>query len=145
MSSPTEFELEGRRFELKRLSPDDACQGLEVLGRALGPAAATVLAGGPPDYAAILQALVTQAGQLSVLLKLFAPRAKFDRSSNGVMIDLKPFTGEVFEGRLDLLIAFLVHAVRAEYASFLSGTGALGQLLEQLGGSVSPSPTEPTG
>jgi hypothetical protein len=147
MSSPTEFELEGKRFEVKRLSPDNACLGLEVLGRALGPAAAQVLGlgdGAPPDYGAILQALVTQASQLSRLLELFAPRAKFDRSGTGSMIELKPFIDEVFGGRLDLLIAFLVHSVRAEYACFLAGSGALGPLLAQLGGSGSPSPKAPT-
>ena len=144
-ASPTLFELEGMRFEVRRLTPDGACRGLEVLGKALGPAAAAVLGGGTPDYAAILQALVTQASQLSVLLDLFAPRAKFDRGANGILVDLQPFTDEVFGGRVDLIIAFLVHAVRAEYASFLSGKGALGQLLEQLVASASPSPPAPTG
>lgn len=144
MSSPTEFELEGKRFEVKRLSVDDACQGLEVLGKALGPAAAQVLGGGSLDYGAILQALVTQAGQLSVMLNLFAPRAKFDRGGNGILVDLKPFLDEVFGGRVDLILAFLVHAVRAEYASFLSGSVVLAQLLEQLGASGSPSPQAPT-
>jgi hypothetical protein len=144
MSAATEFELEGRRFEVKRLSVDSACRGLEVLGKALGPAASQVLGGGTPDYGAILQALVTQASQLSVLLNLFATRAKFDRGNNGVMVELMTFTDEVFGGRVDLIIAFLVHAVRAEYASFLSGSGALGQLLEQLGGSDLPFPKAPT-
>jgi hypothetical protein len=144
MGAATEFELEGKRFEVKRLSVDDACKGLEVLGKALGPAAAQVIGGGSPDYGAILQALVTQAGQLSVLLGLFAPRAKFDRGSNGVMVELMTFTDEVFGGRIDLLIAFLVHSVRAEYASFLSGSVALAKLLEELGASGSPSPKAPT-
>jgi hypothetical protein len=141
----TEFELEGKRFEVKRLSPDDACLGLEVLGRALGPAAAAVLGSGTPDYGAILQALVTQASQLSRLLALFAPRSKFDRSGSGTMIELKPFLDEVFGGRIDLLIAFLVHAVRAEYACFLGGSGALAQLMAELGANGSPSPSAPTG
>lgn len=142
--SPTEFELEGTRFELKRLSPEDACMGLQVLGQALGPAAVAVLGGEAPDYGAILQALLTQASKAYDLLKLFAPRAKFDRSNNGSMVDLKPFVGDVFGGRIDLMIAFLVHAVRAEYACFLSGDNALAPLLAQLGGSASASPTEPT-
>lgn len=144
MSGSTEFELEGKRFEVKRLSPDDACLGLEVLGRALGPAAAAVLGAGAPDYGAILQALLVQASQAAVLLKLFAARAKFDRAGNGTLIDLKPFLDEVFGGRVDLVIAFLVHAVRAEYACFLAGKGALADLAAQLGASASPSPPAPT-
>lgn len=154
MIPATEFELEGRRFEVKRLSPDDACLGLEVLGKVLGPAAYEVLAarGGEgedgqaptPNYGAILQALLTNAGQIAVLLKLFAPRTKFDRSSNGTLIELKPFVEEVFAGRVDLMIAFLIQALRAEYACFLGGSGALASLAA-LGGSKSASPTVPKG
>lgn len=152
--SSVEFELEGRRFEVKRLEPDDTCMGLEVLGKALGPAAliafGTASEGGETegkdlDYAALLQALLANASQISVLVKLFAPKSKFDRSNNGAMVELKPFIGEVFGGRVDLMIAFLVHAVRAEYASFLGGGGALGPLLAQLGASFSKSPKAPTG
>lgn len=152
MSTATEFELEGRRFEVKRLSPDDACLGLEVLGKVLGPAALAVFAirgaegeeAAEPDYGAIFAALLAHASQISVLLKLFAPRAKFERSNSGALVDLKPFTDEVFGGRIDLMIAFLAHAVRAEYACFLGGTNALAQLLEQFGASASPSPKAPT-
>lgn len=154
MSSTAEFELEGRRFEVKRLSPDDACLGVEVLGKVLGPAAYEVLStmGGPgeagegtePNYAAILQALLANASQISVLLKLFAPRAKFDRSNNGTLVELKPFVEEVFGGRLDLMLAFLMHAARAEYACFLGGSGALASLAA-LAGTKSASPTAPKG
>ncbi len=145
--APTEFELEGKRFEVRRLSPDDACLGLEVLGKAIGPAAAQILGGRAegeaPDFGAILQALLSNASQLSVLLKLFAPRTKFERGGHG-MVDLKSFTDELFAGRIDLLIAFLTHAVRAEYAFFFAGNSALVGLLAELGGSVSASPTAPT-
>jgi len=148
----TDFELEGRRFEVKRLTPDDACLGLELLGTALGPALSTVLltkASGDGeeldiDFAALLQSLLTQASKISALVKLFAPRSKFDRGGNGVLVELKPFIGEVFEGRVDLMIAFLVHAVRAEYSSFLAGTNALAALLPKPAASASKSPPAPT-
>jgi hypothetical protein len=144
----TEFELEGKRYEVRRLSPDDACLGLEVLGRAIGPAAAQILGGRAegeaPDFGAILQALLSNASQLSVLLKLFAPRAKFDRGGNGIMVEMKPFTDELFAGRLDLLIAFLTHTVRGEYAFFFAGNSALVGLLAEFSVSVSASPKAPT-
>jgi tail assembly chaperone len=154
-SEPTEFELEGRRFEVKRLSPDDACLGLELLGIALGPALSTLLLakatgdgadGEEPkiDFAALLQSLLTQASKISALVKLFAPRSKFDRGQNGILIDLKPFVGEVFEGRVDLMIAFLVQAVRGEYSSFLSGNNALAALLPKAAANASKSPPAPT-
>lgn len=158
----TAFELEGRKFELKSLEPDDSCMGLEVLGKALGPAALLAFAGSaaasedgetpedkPLDYGALLQAMVSQASQVGVLLKLFAPRTRFDRAGNGFMVELKPFVSEVFGGRIDLVLAFLVHAVRAEYACFLGGSSALGPLVAQLVGAqqaanASKSPTAPT-
>lgn len=144
MSSPTEFELEGRRFEVKRLNPDDACMSLEVLGKALGPAALAVFGGSDPDYAKVLTAFLANASQISTLLKIFAPVAKFDRAGNGVMVDLKPFVGEVFAGRIDLMIAFLAHAVRGEHSCFLGGPNVLEELFTQLGGSASASLTAPT-
>lgn len=132
----TDFELEGQRFEVQRLKIDDACLGLEVLGRALGPAASAVLGLGSavdgeaakPDYGAILQALLTQASQASALLKLFAKVSKFDRLGDGNMVALTPFLEDVFGGRLDLMVAFLVRSAKAEFASFLDG-GALAALI----------------
>jgi len=155
----TEFELEGRRFEVQRLTPEDACLGFEVLGRALGPALSAVLlrkaegeAGAEGevevDFAALLQSLMTQASQIMVLTRLFAPVTKYDRGQNGILVDLKPFLkgrGELFEGRIDLMVAFLVHAVRAEYAVFLGGNNALSALLPKAPRTASESLTEPTG
>jgi len=150
----TQFDLEGRRFEVQTLSPEDSCLGLEILGKALGPALMSSLSGVEPgmsveeigarlNFSAIVPALVGQASQMSALLKLFLPRSKFDRAGNGNLVELKLFTDEVFGGRVDLLIAFLVHAVRAEYTCFLGGNSALAQLLAGLA-STSKSPPAPT-
>jgi hypothetical protein len=149
----TEFELEGRRFEVQRLTPEDACMGIEVLGKALGPALSTLLLSkaegeeeAPVDWASLLSSLLSQASQVMVLLKLFAPVTKYDRSQNGAMVDLRAFLkgrGEIFEGRVDLMVAFLVHAVRGEYAAFLAGNNAIAALLPKAPASDSSSPTEP--
>lgn len=149
----TEFELEGRRFEVQRLSPEDACMGIEVLGKALGPALSTLLLSkaegdeeAKVDWGALLHSLLSQASQVMVLVRLFAPVTKYDRNQNGSMVELKAFLkgrGELFEGRVDLMIAFLVHAVRGEYASFLAGNNALAALLPKAPVSASGSPTEP--
>jgi len=151
-STPTsEFSIEGRRFEVRRLSPEDACLGVETLGKTLGPAAAEFFLGDELDFKSLTPAqlakliipLIKNASGLSALLKLFAPVSKFDRGGNGILVDLKPFTDEVFGGRLDVLLVFLVNAVRAEYAVFLGGGGALVPFLEQVVGK-SASPTAPT-
>jgi len=149
----TEFELEGRRFEVQRLSPEDACMGIEVLGKALGPALSTLLLSraegdeeAEVDWAGLLNSLLSRASQVMVLVKLFAPGTKFDRNQNGSMVELKAFLrgrGEIFEGRVDLMLAFLVHAVRGEYASFLAGSNALAALLPKAPATDSGSLTEP--
>jgi hypothetical protein len=38
MGKTHDFEIEGIRFELSHLSVDDACAGLEVLAKIMGPA-----------------------------------------------------------------------------------------------------------
>jgi hypothetical protein len=148
----TSFDLDGRRFEVQSLPPEDSCLGLEILGKALGPAAFVAFANVTPDqspddiefdYPKLLGALVGQASQLAALFKLFVPRTKYDRGRNGNLVDIKLFTDEVFGGRIDLLIAFLVQAVRAEYTCFLGGSNALAQLLAGLA-STSKSPPAPT-
>lgn len=149
----TEFELEGRRFEVQRLSPEDACMGIEVLGKALGPALSSLLLSkaegdeeAEVDWGTLLQSLLSQASQVMVLVKLFAPCTKYDRGQNGILVDIRPFLkgrGELFEGRVDLMIAFLVHAVRGEYSAFLAGNNALAALFPKAPESASGSPTEP--
>lgn len=151
MTAPTEFTIEGTRFEVRRLSPEDACLSLELVSKALGPAALAVFAAkgkddgaGDSDLANIFTALLSNASQISALLKLFLPLAKFDRGGNGILVELKPFAGEVFGGRVDKMIAFVAHSVRAEHACFLGGANALGELFQQLTGSAFSFPTAPT-
>jgi hypothetical protein len=155
--SATEFELDGRRFELKPLSPEDSCLGLEILGRALGPAVVLAFGASPGPVSdnesagsagssfnpsQLVQALLTQASQLAALLKLFVPRTKFDRAGNGNLVELQLFSDEVFGGRIDLTVAFLIHAVRAEYARALGGNSVLAQLVTPLPPrSADPAPT----
>lgn len=102
----TTFDVEGIRFELRRLSVDDACTGVDAL---------------------------TGDGQMSKfskLLKLFAPRCKVSRNADGsfgiggAMVDLKPFAEELFAGRLDLLTAFMSLAIDFEFGAFLATAAA---------------------
>lgn len=157
-----QFDIEGQRFEVKRLSPEDACLSVEIIGKSLGPALLAVFeipqgviaALGTPEglgnpevvkfLAPILTTLVSNASQVGQLLRLFLPGAKFDRAGNGQLVELKPFQDEVFGGRTDKVLSFVVQCVRAEHACFLGGRNALGELFRQLVGSGSASPTAPT-
>lgn len=163
--SATEFELEGIRFEVKRLSLEDTCASLEILGKVLGPVALEVLSSKgepgaedsgavvslrPAMYASLITTFLSNASQIAVLTKLYAPYAKVNRQMNGtyvgaLMVELKPFLNDVFAGRIDLMVAFLVVVARAEHGCFLGGTNVLEQLMGLLGASTSKSPTGPTG
>lgn len=162
MASTVQFDIDGQRFEVKRLEPGDACASVEIVGKALGPALLAVFdipkevvsslmeegAQSPAvvQYLApILTALVSNASQVAALFKLFLPGAKFDRSRNGTLVDLKPFQDEAFGGRTDKLLAFVVQCMRSEHTCFLGGSNVLGDLFNQLIGSASESPTAPTG
>lgn len=156
-----QFEIEGQRFEVKRLDPDEACLSIEIVGKALGPALLAVFdipqgviaALGTEEgmkspevikfLAPVLTTLVTNASQVAQLFKLFLPGAKFDRGRNGTFIDLKPFQDEVFGGRTDKTLAFVVQCVRAEHTCFLGGPNVLGELFLQMVGSASASPPAP--
>jgi hypothetical protein len=114
----TTFDVEGIRFELRRLSVDDACVGVDAL---------------------------TGDGQMakfSKLLKLFAPRCKVSRTADGsfeiggAMVDLKAFTEDLFAGRLDLLTAFMSKAIDFEFGAFLATAEARVQ-------AAADSPTDP--
>ena len=132
MAKTHEFEVEGIRFELSHLSVDDACHGLEVLSKTLGPAIQK-LADVAEDEARgreLVLALSAQASHAATLVKLFAPVCKVSRSNDGTYIDgerlvaLKPFINDCFAGRVDLLMAFLFEAVQFEYAAFLGALAA---------------------
>lgn len=134
MAASTSFEIEGRSFELKHLGIDEACEGLEVLAKAIGPALSQAALDGAVNEAQLVTALLGQASQVAVLVRKFAPAAKVSRSLDGsaggpLMVPLKDFLGEVFTGRVDLMIAFLAKAVEFEYSAFLGGAPALAGLI----------------
>lgn len=162
MAQTIQFEIDGQRFEVKRLEPTDACASIEIVGKALGPALlavfdipvevrASLMAEGAQSpvlmqfLAPILSALVSNASQVAQLFKLWLPGAKFDRDRNGTFVELKPFVDDVFGGRVDKVLAFVVQCMKSEHTCFLGGANVLMSLFNQLIGAGSASPTAPTG
>ena len=127
---PTCFSVEGHQFEVRRLGIDESCGGLELVERAVGPALAAFRAGGLQDDIGLLLGFMPQASTIPKLLRLFAAVSKVRRPETpNLNADLLPFLDEVFGGRIDRMIAFVVHAVRGEYGYFLAGAPALAALL----------------
>lgn len=138
----TEFDLDGTRFEVNSLGLDEACMGAELFGRVAGPGIAAWLDGrNTGNVGGVVQAALSNASQLPKLVRMFAKQAKFDRLKDGRMVPLEPFVNDVFAGKLEFVVAFLLPCVRAEFGSFLVGDG-LESLLKQVGFASPPAPTD---
>lgn len=98
----TTFDVEGIRFEQRRLGVNAACEGADIFTA-------------PGEMA-----------KMAKFLRLFAPVCKVSRCADGAfaiggnMVDLKTFANDVFEGRLEVLIAFVAKATEFEYGAFLA-------------------------
>lgn len=128
------FEVDGVTFEQRHLEVDAACEGLELLAQILGPAVEG-LTDQNVDLGATLASALSRSTKLAPLMRLFAGVCKVSRTpggeyqTGGNMVELKPFAKDVFRGRLDLLMAFLVKCATFEYGRFLDGGGALAGLM----------------
>lgn len=124
MSNLNTFEVDGCTFEVKRLSVDDTCAGIEILS-GLGDAAG----------AELIVAALRQAKRIPEMLRLFAKHTKASRfkdgrfETGGDMIPLEKFVEDCFAGRHVRMVGFLVQAVKGEYQDFFSGAGELEKLL----------------
>lgn len=135
-----EFEIDGIRFELKRLKYAEASRGLALLAEVLGPALNEFRTGAV--IAQLIPAVGRGIGRLPELVRLFTPVTRF-RHESGRMLDFsEAFAEDVFgDGRIDRAIEYVANCVHAEYSHFLLGGAAqLGERLAKL----FPSQTEPT-
>lgn len=130
MAAPATFEVGGCTFEVRRLSVDDTCAGIEILSSL-----------GDVDGAEVIVAALKQARRIPEMLRLFASVTKVSRfkdgrfESGGDMVPLKAFVEDCFAGEHVRMFGFLVQAVKAEYSGFFAGVGELAALV----------PTDPKG
>lgn len=116
----TEFEIDGRRFELETLSLDESFAQLA-------------------NVRAVFE--VTDLAKVPALLRAFAKVTKVARApdgsftSGGPMIALEHFVKDVFTHHQGLAMKFLGKCVEHEYGAFL----------EEMAAKVAePAPTKPT-
>jgi len=135
-SEPQEFELEGgpagggTRFRIERLKVKASLAGLKLVGRVLLPALAEAHAAPAGQVGAAVEKAVEGLDCLPELLDLFSARTKFQRPASGEMwIALGPALEDVFAGRPDLTVQFIVKCVQGEYGGFLEGNGPLAQMV----------------
>lgn len=100
-----DFEVHGIRFEQDPLPVDEACVGVDLLSSADGFAKMAKVA---RMFAKVCRVSRTPDGRFEV---------------GGAMVKLEPFFNDVFQRRLDLMLAFAEAAVKTEYGDFLAKAG----------------------
>lgn len=130
----TSFDLEdgALRFRVERLKVKASLGGLKLVGKVLLPALAEAHSAPPGQVGAAVEKAVEGLDCLPELLDLFAPRTKWQK--DGVALDTwqplnDTYMGDVFGGRPDLTVQFLVKCVQGEYGSFFLGKGPLAGLV----------------
>ncbi len=115
-----DFKIDGYEFELRTLDLPDACKGVKLVGELVGPAMNAT------DHATAIAGAI---GRLPELLDLFVPycQVRGPGVAEGRRVDLKPYRGDVFNGKLDRAVLFAANCAAAEFGDFL-GAG-----LERLG------------
>lgn len=126
-----QFELDGTPFQLKRLGVKASLKGLKMVSGTLLPAIADAVGAEEGSLGGAVARVVEGLDCLPELLDLFTPAATFTRAE-GQTVELKPFLEDVFGGRPDVTVAFLVACVRNEYGRFLAAEGR--RLLKQATG-----------
>jgi hypothetical protein len=134
--STQEFELEGTSFRVERLKVKASLAGLKLVGKVLLPALAEAHSAPPGQVGAAVEKAVEGLDCLPELLDLFAPRTKFQKPGVDLWIALPTAVDDVFEGRPDLTVQYLVKCVQGEYGSFLAGSGPLAQLAAKVAAKV---------
>jgi hypothetical protein len=108
------FTIDDREFDLVPLpvevSLDLLTQAIELAGSSLDMSGGANVAG-----------LVKVIGAVPAAVRTFAKHSKVKISGN--MVDLAPFMGDVFGRKQTLLIAWLSHCIREEYADFFGEDG----------------------
>lgn len=125
----TEFELGGYAFKTKPLKPKQSLKGIRIIGEAIGPLLAAA-ANEKPEAKASKTDQIETAGKLLAgldglesLRVLFAGVTTVQTEEGTGFVPLSSVEEAIFSRKPTLLLAWLVAALKAEYADFLSPEG----------------------
>lgn len=145
---PREFELDagdGRtlKFQVSRLKVKASLAGLRLVGKVLLPALGEAAGAPAGQLGAAISRAVEGLDCLPELTDLFAVVTKVPSPTNpDAWVGLSPFIEDVFGGRPDLVLDYLVNCCQAEYGNFWRGDGQVAQMLRAAttkAGSTSPT------
>jgi hypothetical protein len=136
---PVEIPIGDHKFQVSRLKVKDSLRGLRLVGKVLLPALAEAHAAPDGHLGGAVARVVEGLDCLPELLDLFVPVTKYF-SALGSFAPLAPCVDDVFGGRPDQVVQFLVEVVQLEYGAFLAAGGPLAGLLA-MATPTSPTPT----
>ncbi len=116
------FEIDGTTFYLRHLKPKQSLRGLNLVTTILLPALAEGATAAEGSLGNAAERVVGGLSCLPELLDLFVPAGEFTDANRANPTDLQPFIDDVFQGRPDVMLAYLVHGIKHEYERFLDGS-----------------------
>lgn len=129
-------------FRVRRLKVKDSLRGLRLVGKVLLPAIAEASSAPDGQIGGAIARVVEGLDCLPELLDLFAANSQVYWPHTSNYAELNPLVDQVFSGRSDWVVLFLVECVKSEYGGFLVANGPLASLVR--GGIPVPTPTPPT-
>jgi hypothetical protein len=133
-----EFQVGETNFRVNRLKVKVSLAGLKLVGKVLMPALAEAHNAPAGQVGTAVARAVEGLDCLPELLDIFTAKAEYQNPVTGNWMQLAPFVEDVFGGRPDHVVQFLVECVQGEYGSFLDGSGPLAGLLKRM-----PTPGAP--
>jgi hypothetical protein len=133
----SDFEVEGYdfKFQVGNLKVLTSLKIFKRLAKTLFPAVVSALEAeqrgqlvGPA-----LKDVVSDLDCLDELLDAFVAVSKYTGPDRPNPTELKPFVENVFGGRPDLMLSFIVKAVQGEFGAFLKGNGPFASLMAKAG------------
>jgi hypothetical protein len=141
MSTPTTpIEISEYTLTVSRLKVKDSLKGLRLVGKVLLPALAEAHSAPSGQVGNAIQRAVEGLDCLPDLLDLFVAVTQWTSPARSAPTPLKEFVEQIFGGRPDLVVEFLVACVKQEYSGFLAGNGQLAKLFGQATAAAATAP-----
>lgn len=148
-----EFVIDGIRIQQRNLGSEDSLRGLNMIMRALGPAAGKLTNAQDGDLTSAIGQLVGSLDCLPDFSRLFTPACSVDLASiatpgavaDGSWQPLSTVKDQIFGGgKVARHVSWVVQCAVWEYADFLGGNGRrtlqeMASALKSLGGSTAQS------
>lgn len=126
-----EFTVGTNNFRVDRLKVKDSLRGLKLVGKVLIPAMAEAHAAPAGQVGNAVTRAVEGLDCLPDLLDLFVAKTKYMSDERPNWTELSALVENVFGGRPDHVVQYIVECVQGEYGHFLDENGPLAGLVSK--------------